>query len=117
MLAYQIRLQSKLNEMKNHGHVSKTDTKITNNTVQIPPKSKEELAKEEAERKKKEEEQRRKEEEERRKKLEADKKRAEAVAIAKAQNYENRLNKMAADPSKVTDAELKSLGDEVNNLK
>ena len=129
MLAYQIRLQSKLNEMKNPGHVSKTDTKITNNTVQIPPKSKEELAKEEAERKKKEEEQRRKEEEERRKKLEADKKRAEAVAIAKAkieamekirkqeQNYENILNKMVADPSKVTDAELKSLGDEVNNLK
>ena len=129
MLTYQIRLQSKLNEMKNHGHVSKTDTKITNNTVKIPPKSKEELAKEEAERKKKEEEQRRKEEEERRKKLEADKKRAEAVAIAKAkieamekirkqeQNYENILNKMVADPSKVTDAELKSLGDEVNNLK
>lgn len=129
ILTYQIRLQQKLNEMKNPGHVSKTDTKITNNTVQIPPKSKEELAKEEAERKKKEEEQRRKEEEEKRKKLEADKKRAEAVAIAKAkieamekirkqeQNYENILNKMVADPSKVTDAELKSLGDEVNNLK
>lgn len=129
MLAYQIRLQQKLNEMKNPGQVSKTDTKITNNTVQIPPKSKEELAKEEAERKRKEQEQRRKEEEERRKKLEADKKRAEAVAIAKAkieamekirkqeQNYENILNKMVADPSKVTDAELKSLGDEVNNLK
>ena len=129
MLTYQIRLQSKLNEMKNPGHVSKTDTKITNNTVQIPPKSKEELAKEEAERKKKEEEQKRKEAEEKRKKLEADKKRAEAVAIAKAkieamekirkqeQNYENILNKMVADPSKVTDAELKSLGDEVNNLK
>ena len=129
MLTYKIRLQSKLNEMKNPGHVSKTDTKITNNTVKIPPKSKEELAKEEAERKKKEEEQRRKEEEEKRKKLEADKKRAEAVAIAKAkieamekirkqeQNYENILNKMVADPSKVTDAELKSLGDEVNNLK
>ena len=33
------------------------------------------------------------------------------------QNYENILNKMVADPSKVTDAELKSLGDEVNNLK
>ena len=129
MLSYKIRLQSKLNEMKNPGHVSKTDTKITNNTVQIPPKSKEELAKEEAERKRKEEEQRRKEEEEKRKKLESDKKRAEAVAIAKAkieamekirkqeQNYENILNKMVADPSKVTDAELKSLGDEVNNLK
>lgn len=31
--------------------------------------------------------------------------------------YENLLNKMVSTPEKVTEAELKSLGDEVKNLK
>ena len=33
------------------------------------------------------------------------------------ENYESILQKMISDPGKVTDKELKSLGDEVNNLK
>lgn len=99
-------------------------------------KSPEQLKKEEEERKKKEEElkrlaeeKRKKEAEEKRKKEEADRKRAEEVAIAEAkikameairkqeQNYETILEKMVATPDKVTDAELKSLGDDVKNLK
>lgn len=33
------------------------------------------------------------------------------------ENYESILQKMISDPGKVTDKDLKSLGDEVNNLK
>ena len=89
----------------------------------------EERRKEEAERKAKEAEEKRKKEEEERKRLAEEAKRKEALVIAEAkikameairrqeQKYETILEKMVQDPGKVTDAELKSLGEDVDNLK
>lgn len=108
--------------------VDSSVVKATNVTV-TPPKTKEQLDKEENERKLREAEQKKREQEEKKKKLEEEAKRREQVAIAKAkiaameairkqeQNYEAILEKMISDPSKVTDAELNSLGKDVDDLK
>ena len=101
--------------------------------LEPPPKTmteiEEEKRKREAEEAKQKAEQERKEKEEREKKLKEEAKRKEERAIAEAkikameaikkqeENYENILSKMIADPGSVTDKELKSLGDEVKNLK
>jgi hypothetical protein len=94
-----------------------------------PAEEEEEKRKQEAERKKQEEEAKRKKEEEDKKRLEAEAERKKALVIAEAkikameairkqeQNYETILEKMVKDPSKVTAKELKSLGDDVKNLK
>lgn len=89
----------------------------------------EEKRKKAAEEAKQKAEQEKKEKEEREKKLKEEAKRKEELAIAQAkikameaikkqeENYENILSKMVSDPGSVTDKELKSLGDEVKNLK
>lgn len=98
-----------------------------------PPKTmaeiEEERRKREAEDAAKIAEEKRKAKEERERKLKEEAKRKEELAIANAkikameairkqeENYETILQKMIGDPGKVTDKDLKSLGDEVNNLK
>lgn len=98
-----------------------------------PPKTmaeiEEERRKREAEEAAKIAEEKRKTKEERERKLKEEAKRKEELAIANAkikameairkqeENYETILQKMIGDPGKVTDKDLKSLGDEVNNLK
>ena len=89
----------------------------------------EEKRKKEAEEAKRKAEQEAKEKAEREKKLQEEAKRKEELKIAEAkikameairkqeENYEAILQKMISDPGKVTDKELKSLGDEVKNLK
>lgn len=89
----------------------------------------EEKKKQAAEEAKRKAEQEAKEKAEKEKKLKEEAKRKEALAIAQAkikameairkqeENYEAILQKMISDPGKVTDKELKSLGDEVKNLK
>lgn len=109
------------------------DIQQSTKIVEPPPKSLAEIEEERRKRAEEEERQRaeqeRKEKEEREKKLKEEAKRKEALAIANAkikameairkqeENYEAILQKMIGDPGKVTDKELKSLGDEVNNLK
>jgi len=102
-------------------------------TVDMPPRTQaeieEEKRKKEAEERKKAEEEKRKRDEEERKRLEIEAKRREALKIAEAKikameaikeqerRYETILEKMVGDPGKVTDEELKSLGDDVKTLK
>lgn len=102
--------------------------------IQMPKTSRpvstdEELQEREKEREGKRQQLRMKEEAERKKKLELQKKRAEEIAKKEAiarheaqlrqeeQNYEQILEKMIADPSSVSDDELKSLKGEVEKLK
>ena len=103
------------------------------NVVEPPAKSAEEIEeerrKEAAEEAKRKAEQEKREKEEREKKLKEEAKRKEELVAAQAkikameairkqeQNYESILEKMINDPGKVTDKELKSLGDDVKNLK
>ena len=104
-----------------------------NATPLEPPKTMAELEEErrqrEAEEAAKKAEEERKAKEERERKLKEEAKRKEALAIAEAkikaaeaikrqeQNYETILGKLIEDPGKVTDEDLKSLGDDVNNIK
>ena len=104
-----------------------------NATPLEPPKTmaemEEERRKREAEEAAKKAEEERKAKEERERKLKEEAKRKEALAIAEAkikaaeaikrqeQNYETILGKLIEDPGKVTDEDLKSLGDDVNNIK
>lgn len=106
---------------------------IKTEVVETPPKSlaeiEEEKRKRAAEEEKRRAEQEKKEKEEREKKLKEEAKRKEELAIANAkikameairkqeENYEAILQKLIGDPGKVTDAELKSLGKEVANIK
>lgn len=125
--------QARLDSQQAGDKIVKKAGDVNTKVLEPPPKTMKEI---EEERKKKEEEearqkaeQEKKEKEEREKKLKEEAKRKEALAIANAkikameairkqeENYESILQKMIADPGKVTDKELKSLGDEVNNLK
>ena len=125
--------QARLDAQSSGDKIVKKAGDVNTKVLEPPPKT---MAEIEEERKKKEEEearqkaeQEKKEKEEREKKLKEEAKRKEALAIANAkikameairkqeENYESILQKMIADPGKVTDKELKSLGDEVNNLK
>lgn len=101
--------------------------------MDAPPKSlaeiEEERRREEEERKRREEEERKRKEAEEEKRLKEEAERRKQVAIAEAkikameaikkqeENYERILEKMVATPDQVTDAELKSLGEDVKNLK
>lgn len=98
-----------------------------------PPKTIAEIEEEKRKREAKEAarkaEEERKAKEEREKKLKEEAKRKEELVIAEAkikaaeairkqeQNYETILGKLIEDPGKVTDKDLKSLGDDVNNIK
>ena len=125
--------QARLDQQASGDKIVKLAGQVATKVLEPPPKTmteieeeKKKAAEEEAKRKIEEE---RKAKEEREKKLKEEAKRKEAVAIAEAkikameaikkqeENYEAILQKMISDPGKVTDKELKSLGDEVKNLK
>ena len=125
--------QARLDAQASGNKIVKKPGEVPTKVLEPPPKTMAEIeeekrkaAAEEAKRKMEEE---RKAKEEREKKLKEEAKRKEALAVANAkikameairkqeENYEAILQKMIGDPGKVTDAELKSLGDEVKNLK
>ena len=125
--------QERLDRQYSGTKIVKKPGEVATKVLEPPPKTMSEMeeerrkaAEEEAKRKA---EQEKKEKEEREKKLKEEAKRKEELAITQAkikameairkqeENYEAILQKMISDPGKVTDKELKSLGDEVKNLK
>lgn len=125
--------ETRFDQKANGDKIVKKSGEVATKVLEPPPKSmaeiEEQKKKEAEEEAKRKAEQERKEKEEREKKLKEEAKRKEELAIAQAkikameairkqeENYEAILQKMISDPGKVTDKELKSLGDEVNNLK
>lgn len=125
--------QARLDAQASGDKIVKKAGDVQTKVLESPPKTmteiEEEKKKQAAEEAKRKAEQEAKEKEEREKKLKEEAKRREELAIAQAkikameairkqeENYEAILQKMIADPGKVTDKELKSLGDEVKNLK
>ena len=125
--------QARLDSQIAGNKIVKSAGGIQTKVLEPPPKTmaeiEEEKRKQAAEEAKQKAEQEAKEKAEREKKLQEEAKRKEELKIAEAkikameairkqeQNYETILSKMINDPGKVTDKELKSLGDEVKNLK
>lgn len=125
--------QARLDAQSSGNKIVKKAGDVQTKVLEPPPKTMTEIEgekkKQAAEEAKRKAEQEAKEKEEREKKLKEEAKRKEALAIANAkikameairkqeQNYEAILEKMINDPGKVTEKELKSLGDEVKNLK
>jgi hypothetical protein len=125
--------QARLDQQASGDKIVKKPGEIPTKVLEPPPKTMAEIEEEKRkaaeEEEKRKAEQEKKEKEEREKKLKEEAKRKEELAIAQAkikameairkqeENYEAILQKMIADPGKVTDKELKSLGDEVKNLK
>ena len=125
--------QARLDQQASGDKIVKKPGEVPTKVLEPPPKTMAEIEEEKRkaaeEEEKRKAEQEKKEKEEREKKLKEEAKRREELAIAQAkikameairkqeENYEAILQKMIADPGKVTDKELKSLGDEVKNLK
>ena len=126
-------IQARLDAQAAGDKIVKKAGDVQTKVLEPPPKTmteiEEEKRKQAAEEAKRKAEQEAKEKEEREKKLKEEAKRKEALAIANAkikameairkqeQNYETILSKMINNPGSVTEKELKSLGDEVKNLK
>lgn len=125
--------QARLDQQASGGKIVKKAGEVATKVLEPPPKTlkeiEEEKKKQEAEEAKRKAEQEAKEKAEKEKKLKEEAKRKEELVIAQAkirameaikkqeENYEAILQKMISDPGKVTDKELKSLGNEVKNLK
>lgn len=125
--------QARLDSQQAGNKIVKKAGDVQTKVLEPPPKTmaeiEEEKRKQAAEEARQKAEKEAKEKEEREKKLKEDAKRKEQLVIAQAkikameairkqeENYEAILQKMISDPGKVTDKELKSLGDEVKNLK
>lgn len=125
--------QARLDQQANKSKIVKKPGEVATKVLESPPKTMAEIEEEKrkaaAEEEKRKAEEERKAREEREKKLKEDAARKEALVVAQAkikameairkqeENYEAILQKMISDPGKVTDKELKSLGDEVKNIK